>query len=259
MWPTSEGDRTLRGSEAVVLAKAVDTLLSSLVDHLFSDEEHPEDADAFAAVLQTGIGLFDSLAIPQRIAALHHVTHHLLTARRFPTPSPSAIEDATIAAIYSEVRDQIEIEIDLFTLMGSVPAAAPSPPAWDATNPWMSWRRDVRNACCELLEDGLWAELQSDEELAALQLGEWELWVDLLASAILWDRDFEFAETFLDAEPDLARRRRQVLGISDDYFVRPAPSDHDLNRLIEETRQLVRQVQGQARRPRQPPTNDPDC
>lgn len=256
MWPTSEGDRTLRGSEAVVLATAVDTMLGSLVDHLVSDEESPRDADSCAAILHTGIGLFDSLAIPQRIAALHHVTHHLLTARRFPTPSSSAIEDATIAAIYSEVRDQIEIEIDLCALMPSEPSAAPP----DTPTPWMSWRRDVRNACCELLEDGLWAELQSDGELAALQLGEWELWVDLLASAILWDRDFEFAETFLDAEPDMARRRRQVLGISDDYFVRPAPDpdDRHLNRLIDETRQLVRQIQRQARCTPPPPASDLD-
>ena len=261
MWPTSEGDRTLQGSEAVLLATAIDTLLGPLVDYLGGDDE--TDQAGGAAVLQTGVAVFDTLPITQRIAALHHAAEHLLSDTPLPGESLSAADDATVAAIYSEVRDQVEIEIDLCNdPLGEIPSgsrtdASVSPTATTAvSDPWpaeipalMNWRRLVYRACCEVLgDDGPWAEIGSLAELAKLEIGEWELWIDCLASAILWDRDFEFAESFLDADPDAARRRRAALGITDDYFVRPAPdpSPREIGRLIKQTRRLVRSVQANA-------------
>lgn len=260
MWPTSEGDRTPRGSEAILLAKAIDTMLGPLVDYLGSDDE--VEQGAFAAVLQTGICVFDSLGIGQRIAVLHHAAHYLLTDSPFPCDSLSAAEDATVAAIYGEVRDQIEIEIDLSNASTGKPvgvgdSANAIEPA--AGPPLMLWRPLVRDACCELLDDGPWSHLASHRELAKVELGEWELWVDCLASAILWDRDFEFADSFLDADPDAARRRRKVLGITEDYFVRPAPDPNhrQLNRLIHHTRRLVRSIQADRTSEIRPLEDDP--
>ncbi len=70
----------------------------------------------------------------------------------------------------------------------------------------------------------------------------WSLCVEQLADAILWDRDFEMAEDFLDADPRVSRRRRQLLGIRDDYFTRvaPDPRPSELPELIDATRALVR-------------------
>ena len=266
MWPTSEGDRTLQGSEAVLLAAAIDTLLGPLVDYLDHDDQC--DQESVAAVLQTGVAVFDALPIAQRIAALHHAAEHLLSDAPLPGEMLSAADDATVAAIYSEIRDQVEIEIDL----GNDPladafaqrAADPSQTAGSAQLPsgaaMMNWRWLVHRACCEILDDeGPWSEVSSPETLAKLEIEEWELWIDCLASAILWDRDFEFADTFMDADPDAARRRRAALGISDDYFVRPAPDPgpREIGRLIKQTRRLVRSVQATAGRTTRPLEEEP--
>jgi hypothetical protein len=86
------------------------------------------------------------------------------------------------------------------------------------------------------------------------------VWVDCLASAILWDRDFEFAETFLDADPEAARQRRKTLGIVDDYFVMPAPdpSIDKIDQLVSNTRDLVRSFYSDDESQTMPPIDDPD-
>lgn len=262
MWPTSEGDRTLRGSEAVLLATAIDTLLGPLVDYLGNDDEC--DQESAAAVLQTGVAVFDALPISQRIAALHHAAQYLLSDKPFPGDGLSAADDATVAAIYSEIRDQVEIEIDLCndplgSQLGGDSAGVANDVRLPNDPPLLSWRRLVHRACCDVLDaEGPWAEGHSLEELGKLPIDEWELWIDCLASAILWDRDFEFADTFLDADPDAARRRRAALGISEDYFVRPAPDSGPggIGRLIKQTRRLVRKVQATAGRTSRSPDDE---
>lgn len=257
MWPTSDGNRTLRGAEASLMAQAIDGMIDQLIDYVHFEDEIQQEV--YAAACQTGVAVFDSLTINQRIAVLHHAAVQLLTDRPFPHDCLSAIDDATIAAIYAEVRDQIEIEIDFFhsdllridsdtdtddTDRGGqvdwqrgVSEPAPSD---------VKWRRLVHSACLETLggEDGAWLDVSTDSQLAGVELTEWEVWIDCLASAILWDRDFEFADSFLDADPEMARRRRMTLGISDDYFVMPAPdpSSKQINQLIDSTRGLVRSI-----------------
>jgi hypothetical protein len=34
MWPTSGGDRTLTGTEAVLIANAIDTMLDLIIDYM---------------------------------------------------------------------------------------------------------------------------------------------------------------------------------------------------------------------------------
>jgi len=245
MWPTSDGDRTLQGSEAILLANTIDVMLDRLVDYTCCDEE--EHQEIYAAVCQTGVSVFDSLAISQRIAVLHHAAVQLLTDAPFPSEALCAIDDATVAAIYAEVRDQIEIEFDMSDSFNDIVADFESSDDDDFEEDMLfdlQWRRLVHNACLEVLDEGEWTNVSSDADLASVEMGEWELWVDCLASAILWDRDFEFADTFLDADPEIVRQRRRTLGISDDYFVMPAPdpSGDKLEALVEATRKLVRSI-----------------
>jgi hypothetical protein len=89
---------------------------------------------------------------------------------------------------------------------------------------------------------GDWNKIHSDEDIAWVKLQVWEDWIDQLSMAILWDRDFEYAETFLDADPDAARARRRAMGIDDDYFVSPPPdpTPSQVETLLARTRNLVR-------------------
>jgi len=248
MWPTSDGNRTLRGAEAILLANTIDVMIDQLSDYIDLDDETQPSVNA--AVCQTGISVFDSLAITQRIAVLHHAALQLFTDAPFPHDCLSAIDDATIAAIYAEVRDQVEIEIDFYRYDLPNPgtnshSARSDRGKLEPTSADVQWRRLVHNACLEVLDnDGSWCDVVTDVQLARVDLSEWEVWVDCLASAILWDRDFEFAETFLDADPESARQRRKTLGITDDYFVMPAPdpSSDQIDRLIATTRELVRSI-----------------
>lgn len=234
MWPTSGGERTLTGSEAVLVANAIETMIDLMLDYTEVDDE--SDEETLTAALHTGISVYDGLSIGQRVAMLYQAAKHLLTPLALPATELSAVVDATIAAIYCEVRDRIEIEVDFFSGHDD-PIVSPN---GEGTSP-VQWRRWVLNACRETIGPGEWDENLSDTALAQLPLDQWEDWIDYLVSSILWDRDFEFADSFLDANPDSARIRRHALGIEDDYFVSPAPdpTPAQLTRLIAQTRQLV--------------------
>lgn len=253
MWPTSEGDRTLHGSEAMLVANAVEIMLDLLIDYLDTDED--TDPEAYAAVLQTGISVFDSLSISQRVGVLHRTAVHLLTDTPFAESTLSAVDDAAIAAVYQEVRDRVEIEIDFSD--DFEPAAEERPPD-DPLHP-LAWRRLVHRACCEKFDDGEWCDVRLDSELAAIKLEDWESWIDCLACAILWDHDYEFAESFLDADPDTASHRRSLLGIDDEYFVRPAPdpSPDRIERMIRQTQRIIRNVKRRPARDARPLDDEP--
>jgi hypothetical protein len=235
MWPTSGGDRTLTGTEAVLIANAIDTMLDLIIDYMGLDDQSDEETSA--AALHTGISVYDSLRIGQRVAVLNLVAQHLLTPSIFHQDSITAAFDGAIAAIYSEIRDRVEIEIDIMsahdpTELGSYPDLPSS----------SRWRRWVLQSCHETLGRGDWNKIHSDEDMAWVKLQVWEDWIDQLSMAILWDRDFEYAETFLDADPDAARARRRAMGIDEDYFVSPPPdpTPSQVETLLARTRNLVR-------------------
>ena len=58
--------------------------------------------------------MYDSLSPCQRVGLLHDVARHLLTETESALPL-SAPAEATVAATYVEIRDQVAIEIDLFS------------------------------------------------------------------------------------------------------------------------------------------------
>ena len=108
MWHTSRGDRTLRGAEAALVGKAIDTMIDALSIHI---------GDAFeetsAAECQTGIAVYDSMSASQRVGLLYDIAKHLLTVTDSALPL-SASAEATVAAVFVEIHDQVAIEIDLF-------------------------------------------------------------------------------------------------------------------------------------------------
>ena len=232
MWHTSRGDRTLCGSEALLVGQAIDTMIDALLMHVDDDLE-PEGS----RVCQSGIAVFDALTPSQRIGLLYDVTRHLLTDTE-STLSLSATTEAAVAAIFIEIRDQVAIEIDLF------PDGLPDQAAWDDV---LTWRQLVLAACNDVSGgayeevDGIKLEIELPDPHCP-EMPVWEDLVDWLAEAVLWDRDYEMAETFLDVDPGVSRHRRRLLGIQDDYFtqVAPDPLPQEAMHLASKTRAIVR-------------------
>jgi hypothetical protein len=234
MWHTSRGDRTLSGAEAKLVAQAVDTMVDALLMHVDDDLE----TDGHG-VCQSGIAVFDALSPSQRIALLYDVTRHLLTATE-ATLSLSATSEAAVAAIFIEIRDQVAIEIDLFP--DGLLDESLSDPQTRST-----WRRRVLAAAAQVMRSSQEEIGPAADELElpdphCRELSVWEDLVDSLAEAVLWDRDFEMAETFLDVDPGISRQRRRLLGIEEDYFtqVAPDPRPAEVLRLASMTREIVR-------------------
>jgi len=177
---------------------------------------------------------------------LHHVSTHLLTDLLPLTEETSAVDDATIAAIFSEIQDQLTIEIDLHSEDDSaVEFDEPfrGPASLDAAH----WRSHVLAAFVQLNagSDGV-DDYQAPKSVTETSLDAWEDLIDALASAILWDRDFELVDGFMDEDPVSASQRKKLLGIHDNYFIEPP-----LDPTTSETRVLLAQARSLAlRRPR---------
>ncbi|TWU20637.1 hypothetical protein Pla52o_45150 [Novipirellula galeiformis] len=237
MWHTSRGDRTLRGSEATLVSLAIDTMIDALLVHL-----DDEDDASMAPECQSGIAVYDALAASQRIGLLHDVARYLLTETESVLPLSAATE-AAIAAIYVEVRDQVAIEIDLYSENAE----------GDCFNDGATWRNLVLDAYQLLFreaEPGQDFYRESDAcfdpswqpEPTSDDLEHWETLIERLTDAVLWDRDFEMADSFLDVDPGVSDRRRRLLGIDADYFtyVAPDPRPEQMMRLVWDTRDIVR-------------------
>ena len=222
MWHTSRGDRTLVGDEAALVGRAIDEMVSALLVRIHDDFE--EEASDCA----TGIVIYDSCTPSQRIAQLHQVASFLLCETPEPLPL-NALTDATVAALFVEVRDQVAIEIRLgkqplndSSGCRSEPTKHPAPP------PKKTWRAMVLSAHLSCF-DRRYDLLEGDDDLAVPdenceQLSVWEMLINELSELILWDRDFELAESFLDLDPGVSKHRRRLLGIDDHYFC-AVPSD----------------------------------
>ncbi|QDT08139.1 hypothetical protein [Planctomycetes bacterium K23_9] len=244
MWHTSKGDRTLVGAEAEVAAHAVDTMVDALTNFI-DDDGTNDDWDNISVFCESGVALYDELPPTRRIALLREVASHLLSDTSSLMPL-SAYAEAAVAAIYVEVRDQVAIEIDLF------PAGFEAEDRSDDPEENVTWRELVLSAYAAVhsqdADGGATFAKNVSEPLLdlpdpfCLAIERWEPVIDSLADAVLWDRDFEMAGDFLDAEPRVSQQRRRLLGIDDDYFasIAPDPIGTEVFRLISETRSIVR-------------------
>lgn len=228
MWHTSRGDRTLRGEEALLVQTAIDIMVDALLVHI--DDEH---GDA-AAECESGIAVFDSFSASQRIGLLHDVAKYLLTETATTLPLSAPLE-ATVAAVFVEVRDQVAIEIEFFS---GRPQEQARP----------TWRQAVLAAYCEVMMDpdyggGLDPHIEGElPDESCEDIHEWEFLIESLTDAILWDRDFEMSDGFMDVDPGISNHRRRLLGISEDYFtsIAPDPRPDEVLQMISRTRDIVR-------------------
>ncbi len=249
MWHTSRGDRTLHGDEATLVREAIDTMIDGLLVHLDDELDQSDPLETETAVIcESGVALYDACTPSQRIGLLHDVARHLLAETEEILPLSATLE-ATIAAIFVDIRDHVAIEINFPQNEDGV-VAVERP----------GWRHLVASAYRSLVPT---QELSGDEftsgvmqttfrpneetplvlpQEASCDIRHWDEIVDFLADAILWDRDFELSESFLDIDPGISSQRRRLMGIDDDYFTRvpPDPRPDQVFGLVSKTREIVR-------------------
>lgn len=208
MWHTPEGDRRLTGAEAELVRQA----LAIMVDRLSDNLRYGDGEDR---LWDSGVTLFDELTATQQLIVIKQVVEHLL----LETPDTlelTAVNEAAAYAIFATVAGEIEVEIDM--------AKEPLPDDFGAVSEWRTfWRQRVLDAYRETFPDAEGVAV-GDEALLTLPPAESEdvaEWTDLtehLADRILWDRDFEMGDSFLDTDPAQAAMMKQVLGIESDYY-----------------------------------------
>ncbi|MEM9366917.1 MAG: hypothetical protein AAGD07_13060 [Planctomycetota bacterium] len=235
MWHTSQGDRTLGGCEA----RLVSEVIAVMVDDLQLSFDREADAGSEEDAWSTGVDLYDGLTLHQQMALLHEVSFHLLTPTS-GTPAPNASTEATIAAIFAELKELVAMEVDLFgggaESADCFPMAQQDPPHY-----WRSLVLEAFLERCEVTEEtnldthGFAANARCDDH------GIWEGMIEMLCGQILWDRDFEMLALLGDVPPERAHQMRQVLGVDQDYFVRvaPDPTPGEIPDLIADTRSLL--------------------
>ncbi len=250
MWHTSQGDRTLRGAEATLVGIAIETMIDALMIHIGD-----EDEDAFVAECHSGIAVYDSLSACQRIGLLHDVARHMLAVTEAGLPLSAATE-ATVAAVFVEIRDQVAIEIDLYCDDLGAGDSVDSDSGTASDGDEWTWRGLVLAAHGEVSqrlddeEPGLDSGTRSEEldseaieipDETSGEISEWAYLIERLTSAVLWDRDFEMAESFLDVDPRVSQQRRRLLGIDQDYFTRvaPDPRPEEVSRIVSKTRDII--------------------
>ena len=178
MWWTQKGERVLMGAEATLFREALGYLWDEIEMCEQIDEDH-----------RVGVKAFDNLSVGQKLAMLVQVGEALLDAA-VAVPELTAVNEATVAAVFAQLAINIELELD--------------DPAMDR-----DWRRLVVDACSNLEIDDL---PDSDCE----DLDEWQLWIDCLADQILWDADYE-ADHILDDPPELRRVMTSLMGTTEQY------------------------------------------
>lgn len=199
MWHTSEGDRILEGAEAALFKAGVTSLVEKI-----KDEANYESRGY-------GIPLFDNLTWSQRLAVIETVVTNLLVETT-GVPRLTAVNEAAIGSIFEHVSFQIDQEIN----------STPSPNLW---------RQLVLDACHEAFGElavhgDVLDECETDNcmpsSAASRRCDLWHPLVHSLSDRILWDRDFEMMDEFLDEPPEKAAILRQIMGIDDDYFATAA-------------------------------------
>ncbi|SRR6056297_1363148 len=233
-WQSPNGERVAAGFEAALLRESID----QMVDQIAFDRSLFDDEDNWPY----GVTLFDQLACHRRLAILHLIARHLFQDTR-PSLDLTAVNEAALYAIYCNVTQQIEIEIDTVSLLDLDPEHHPM---GDCT----AWRRLVSDAYLERFpapDEDLMEGEEDDFGLPALDCDDtdrWEFIVDALADEMLWDRDFEMGDLIMDADPEHAAAMKQQLGIDDDYFTAIAddPDEDELDDLAKSIRDIVRVI-----------------
>ena len=200
MWRTPEGMTVLAGANAALLRESLAHMVSCL-----------EMGEALDEPVQVGVRLFDGLTVSQQWAMLDLVGRAVL-GKGIPAPKLTAVSEATVAAIYYNIVEMVEIEID---------------------ERRASVRKRIRDACREAGEKSVPAAGSRD-------MDRWLDCVQALLDRVIWDADWA-EEDFADVPPARATELKRLFGISDSYYTAIAP-DPDAKELTKIRRRLSRLI-----------------
>ena len=184
-----------------------------------------------------GVTLFDELTWQQQLAVLDLLATNLLQETT-ETLELSGINEAAVAAVYQNIVQQIELEIELHPV---------SPPEFRCR-----WRQATLDAYRqnedddvlrqEVLSQDFDQEFVFDVDTECLEVDRWRWLVELLADRVLWDRDFEMVNEMIDAPPERAAAMKAALGITAGYYtaIAPDPTDLQVDALFESLEHLTR-------------------
>ena len=205
MWNTSDGERILKNSEALVFAESLWS---------FIDESNLNDYDDY----DIGITVFDNLTYGQKICVLSIIGTGLLK-EDVPPVELTAVLEGAIAAVFIHLMECIEIEID-------------EP---DFSN--ARWREKVFNARKEMIGEDI--PLPDCDDLE-----EWKLEVDSLHDRILWDTDYASESSFVDGSRENTKLLKTLAGVSNDYYISIADdlNENEIENKLLELRSLCRGI-----------------
>jgi hypothetical protein len=189
MWPTIDGVRVLKDQEASLVRAAI----ALIVDHMAA--QRCEDAQPW----QSGIDWFDQWDVDQRLWLLEQVTVGLFTPAS--PPSPAAMWEATIDAVFCQVMDLITDEID----------------QTPTSNDDRSWRRRAMDAF--RCQHGRYAKIDPDE----VDIRRWRTVVTQIADSIQGITSYQKAESFRDVEIERSRRFLIQKGMPEDFLEQIPP------------------------------------
>lgn len=190
MYQTPCGDRILEGAERRLYEESLGVMVDFLADGDFD----------------FGVALFDEMQLGPKLVALYESGRALLRPDE-SAPERAAYLEAAIAVVYHHVLMMVEMEIDDENL-----EATPH-----------HWRTLVADAANE--ND----DIEAAPAVQNRNLLEWDLVIECLAEAVLWDRDFEIEE-HLDAAPESSNAIKSMMGIPPNYYsaIPADPPDHQI-------------------------------
>ncbi|NND99753.1 MAG: hypothetical protein HKN47_20735 [Pirellulaceae bacterium] len=211
MWSTTNGPRMLVGDEAQLVRAAIGTMVDQLVDEFADGKQQHEYAIAW----------FDNWDAAQRLWLLDRVTVALLTDA--PPPSPAAMLEATVDAIFANIIDQVLMEIDQQDHDHIVEASGLD---------CFLWRQRTIDAFIEQNERPPNVDVDSCNET------RWRIVVTQVADAILGVPLYQQAESFRDGDIEQTRQFLMQKGLPED-FLEPIPPLQTNS----QTRQSIDQIQ----------------
>lgn len=197
-WPTTDGLRTLRGAEADLVRGAIGMMVDALVAEVRMDTAAavPESEDD---QWRYGIDWFDQWDARQRLWLLENVTRAFFSDHVIQ--SPAAMFDAAADAIFFELIDLVQIEVE----QGS------------ATDFPRSWRESVLAAF--ETQTSRTASMAPD----STDLSRWSELVSTIGDRILGVRVYRKAEAFRDGDLDQTNAFLRDRGLPQDYLSRIPP------------------------------------